>query len=339
MTGTTEADALSGCDLDGRFARWKLIDREDLALPGSRLRTCRVQTTDGATLILRTTHADGDEGTRLLLDNEIRALARLTRAFPDWRPRPFPALVGYAMDVPRPWALFGDYAGVPVRTAADRLLGAQLRDFMVNLFDALAHLSLVEVVHGRLGPDSVRVDGDRVQLVLFEDAAFTGEPAPLTGDRVQLVLFEDAAFTGERGRLGAAPAASRTDLVAAGHLLYEAFTGHPVRGGRPDLAEVPLLAARLGDLFTGTGPGPDAAEVLRRLGREDVPRLEGRDELDAGRAAFDLARRRKSPPKPPAPLPPPPSSRRRSSRTVALVAAAAALLVVAVLVVLIGVSA
>ncbi|WP_033263064.1 hypothetical protein [Amycolatopsis vancoresmycina] len=317
MTGTTEADALSGCDLDGRFARWKLIDREDLALPGSRLRTCRVQTTDGATLILRTTHADGDEGTRLLLDNEIRALARLTRAFPDWRPRPFPALVGYAMDVPRPWALFGDYAGVPVRTAADRLLGAQLRDFMVNLFDALAHLSLVEVVHGRLGPDSVRVDGDRVQLV----------------------LFEDAAFTGERGRLGAAPAASRTDLVAAGHLLYEAFTGHPVRGGRPDLAEVPLLAARLGDLFTGTGPGPDAAEVLRRLGREDVPRLEGRDELDAGRAAFDLARRRKSPPKPPAPLPPPPSSRRRSSRTVALVAAAAALLVVAVLVVLIGVSA
>jgi len=316
MTGTTEADSLSGCDLDGRSSRWKLIDRTEIHLPGSRLRTCRVQTTDGATLVLRTPYSAGDESSRMLLDNEIRALARLTRAFPGWRPRPFPALVGYAMDTLEPWALFHDYLGVPAREATDRLLGSDQRDFMVNVFDALAHLSQVEVVHGRLGLDSVRLDGDRIQLVLFEDAALVGEP--------------------DRRRTGRVT--PETDTHAAGCLLYEAFTGSPPRDGQPDLTEVPLLASRLGDLFTVSGPVPEATEVLRRLGREDFPRIEGADELEAGRAAFDVARERKRPRPQPAPAPPPPS--RRSSRLVVTLLSTAALLLVAVVcLVLIGVSA
>ncbi|MFF1609734.1 hypothetical protein ACFVYA_18315 [Amycolatopsis sp. NPDC058278] len=315
MSGTTEADSLSGCDLDGRPSRWKLINREEIHLPGSRLRTCRVQTTDGATLVLRSPYAAGDENSRMLLDNEIRALARLTRAFPDRRPRPFPALAGYAMDTLEPWALFHDYLGVPAREVTDRLLGADQRDFMVNVFDALAHLSLVEVVHGQLSLDSIRLDGDRIQLVLFEDAALVGEPDRRRGGRVT----------------------PETDARAAGCLLYEAFTGtRPA--GRPDLAEIPLLASRLGDLFTASGPVPEATEVLRRLGREDFPRIEGVDELEAGRAAFDVARERKRPK--PQPVPAPPAPPRRSSRVVVTLLSTAALLLVAVVwLVLIGVSA
>ncbi|MEU0534993.1 hypothetical protein [Amycolatopsis tolypomycina] len=276
MTETTDPRTLDGHDIDGRVSQWKITGAEPLPAAG-RLAATRVHLADGATYVLRSPRGRADEQARRALDNEIRVLARLTLAFGTWRPRPFPALIGYDMDSSEPWALVGDYRGIPAREATAALLGTGLMEFTGGLFEALAHLPLAEVVHGGIGLDTVYVSDGRIQLVSFDDAGLIGEPGPR--------------------RSG--PMAPDQDMLASGLLLYEVFTGTPASSTRPDLSDVPLLASQLPDLFAERRARPSAVAVMERLGRRDFPSVDGPDELDAGRAAFEEARRRKLPPEPP----------------------------------------
>lgn len=276
MTEIANSAELVGRDLDGRTTRITVTGGELVRLPGSALLTQRVRCADG-TVLLRRSLRDGSEDPALpLLDNEIRALARLNRAFRSSRGRPFPALVLYDMDSRDPWALVTEHRGRPARDAVGDLLGSGLIEFTADLFHAVAHLPLVELVHNRLDLDCLRLSGTAVQIVTFEHATLVGEP-----------------------RHGLPPADPADDVLAAGRAAFEAFTGHPLAGDPPGLAEVSLLAERLPAVFDPTpAKRPSAAAVLRRLGRTDLPEPSTSDNLRAGRAAFDRARRAKLPPEP-----------------------------------------
>ncbi|SMD27610.1 hypothetical protein [Kibdelosporangium aridum] len=274
MTEITESVVLVGRTLNGRPTRWEVKGDQLFTVPGSELVTQRVRTVDGTTLVRRSLPDEPDETKRLLLDNEIRALARLTHAFS--ATGPFPALVGYDMDSPDPWALTADWRGVPASEVVGGLLRAGLEQFAGSLFQAVAYLGMVEVAHNSLRMDTVYLDGTSPQIVTFEHAAFFGEPR-------------------DDGRGAARP---DDDVLAAGKVVHEAFTGVPVVGDHVDLAEVAWLGSQLPDVFGEPGARPSAIDVVRRLAPVSVPVLDVPDELRAGRAEFDEARKRKMPPQP-----------------------------------------
>ncbi|RSM69641.1 hypothetical protein DMH04_45810 [Kibdelosporangium aridum] len=274
MTEISESVVLVGRTLTGRTNSWEIKGDQLIAMPGSELVSQRVRTVDGTTLVRRSLPDELDDAKRLLLDNEIRALARLTHAFP--ATGPFPALVGYDMDSPDPWALTADWRGVPASDVVGGLLRAGLEQFAGSLFQAVAYLGTVEVVHTALRLDSLYLDGTSPQIVTFEHAAFFGEPR------------DD----------GRGPALAQHDVLAAGKVLYEAFTGVAAPPGRVDLADVAWLGARLPDVFGELNARPSAIDVVQRLGTGAVPVPAVHDELRAGRAEFDEARQRKMPPQP-----------------------------------------
>ncbi|MFL6118862.1 hypothetical protein, partial [Actinophytocola sp.] len=244
MTEIADAATLVGCDLAGRPSSWAVKADQLVDLPSSALVTQRVRLADGTTLVRRSLRDGASDPAFWSLDNEIRALARLTRAFPDEERSPFPVLVGYDVDGLDPWALVSDYRGRPAREAVSGLLSSGQLDVVTGLFDALARMALVEVAHHALGLGSIYLAGTTLSIVSFEHAAFFGEPPT--------------------GRSGAA-AGPADDLPDAGRLLYEVFTGEPARVERPDLSAVPLINARVADLFAEPHERPSAAEVLRRF--------------------------------------------------------------------------
>jgi hypothetical protein len=310
-----ESAELVGRGLDGRTTRTTVTGVELVRLPGSALLTQRVRCADGTVLLRRSLRDGSDDPALPLLDNEIRALARLNRAFRASRGRPFPALVAYDMDSRDPWALVTDHRGRPARDAVGDLLGSGLVEFTADLFHAVAHLPLVELVHHRLDLDCLRLSGTAVQIVTFEHATLVGEPRP-----------------GLPAADPADPAHPADDVLAAGRLAFEAFTGHPLAGDPPDLSEVSLLAARLPDVFDPIpARRPTAADVVRRLGRTDLPTPSTSDDLGAGRAAFDRARRAKLPPEPATPRPAATVSTKPTRRPGPAVLALSAVAVLAVL--------
>jgi hypothetical protein len=274
MTEITESAVLVGRTLDGRPGRWEVKGDQLIELPGSALITQRVRTTDNTTLVCRSLSTEHDDAKRRLLDNEIRALARLTKAFP--ASHSFPALVGYDMDSRDPWVLVAEYRGRPASEVVSGLLRDDLEQLAVNLFRAVAHLGLVEVAHNWLSTGSVYLARASLQIVSFEHAAFFGEP-------------KDG---------GSGTALPCGDILAAGKILYEAFTGARPLTDRPDLSDVSWLSSRLADVFAEPRGRPSAIDVMRRLGIADVPKVEVQDEMSAGRTAFDEARNRKLPPQP-----------------------------------------
>ncbi|GLZ39072.1 hypothetical protein [Actinokineospora sp. NBRC 105648] len=321
MTETTDLLALTGRDLDGRTTTWELKRDGAVNLPGSALFTQRVLDTDGTGLLLRRPRRGGDAAAHRGLDNEIRALARLSRAYPGGR-RPFPRLVGYDMDGAAPWALLEEPRGKPGRSATNGLFPSAHVDFAVSVLDAVAHAALVEVSINGLALDTLYVEGKSVQVVSFEHALLFGEPRPHQPDQT-----------------APGPASDQHDLLAAGKVLYEVFAGVPAQSDRPDLSELAMLASRLPDLFAPDGSRPSAVALLVQLGRVEVPAPVRGDHLDAGRAAFQAARGRKLPPTPAPPRragqPVPPARGPRPARLIA-VGLLCAVVLAAVLVLALG---
>jgi hypothetical protein len=279
VTEIAETAKLVGRDLAGQPATWEVKADQLMALPDSALVTQRVRAADGAMLVRRSLRAGSDDLALPLLDNEIRALARLSRAFPDGESRPFPALIGYDMDSRDPWALVSDYRGQPAGVAVSGLLSSGQLALVTGLFDALTRMALVEIAHNHLDLTSMYLAGTALSIVNFEHATLFGEPRP--------------------GRSGAATR-PQDDMADAGRLLYEVFTGEPAHNEWPDLSMVPLLNSRLPDLFAEPRQRPVAADVLRRfVAPANVPVLAIHDPLAAGHTAFDEARRKKHATEPP----------------------------------------
>ncbi|HEV8559477.1 MAG TPA: hypothetical protein VGR06_24310 [Actinophytocola sp.] len=293
MSEIAASATLVGRALDGRTKTWEIKADAPVDLPGSALVTQRVRVAPDDTMLVRRSLRRGSaDPAYVLLDNEIRALARLSRAFPNEWARPFPTLVGYDVDSREPWALVSDYRGQPAREAVTGLLGKGQIEFATRLLDALARLALVEVVHNRLSLDGMYLARTTLSIVNFEYATFFGEPPQ------------------NRSGRGARP---EDDLLDAGLLLYEVLTGEPAQSELPNLAEVPLLRSQLPDLFAELRLRPSAADALRRfVVPAEVPVLNGYDPLAAGRAAFDEARGKKYPAAPePAPVEVPGPVRRK----------------------------
>jgi hypothetical protein len=273
LTEIGDSAKLAGCDLHGRPASWEVKGDQVLEVPGSALITQRVRTADDRVMVCRSLSATSDDRSFTLLDNEIRALARLTIAFGGDPSAPYPELIGYDMDSSEPWALVGDHRGRPARDAVTGLLKDGLHELTIRVLDLLVRMAVVEVCHGKLSLSQFLLDGTELQLTGFEHAALYGEPR--------------VGFAGVAG--------PREDLVDAGRLLYEAYSGVPAHQGLMDRDEVPELYSLLPELFQERSePEPRAVDMLRRLVTPDrLPVAVTPDALRAGREAFDIARRRK----------------------------------------------
>jgi hypothetical protein len=221
-----------------------------------------------------------------LLDNEIRIGLHLVRRF---QSGPYPAelsqLVGYDVDVDEPFALFVPYEGEETVKVAGRLTLDQQREFQIGLARALWLLAESGVVHGRLGPDTVRWEDSsgRVQIVDFYRAVLSGEPRSQAGPS----SWNPPIEPGEDQR--ATPA---DDMWSAGALTYYAVTGRQ----RDATSHVPGLGLRgpLPGLLEGVfaaspAARPSATQLLRRL-RVPDPWLaddDGSPRFAAGQREFD----------------------------------------------------
>ncbi|WP_018682954.1 hypothetical protein [Actinokineospora enzanensis] len=310
MTGMSGLIKLVGRAPTGHTLTWEVKVDTALEHPGSGLRSHRVRTADGLVYVQRTPRGATTDRARALLDNEIRALARLTHAFPD-DPVPFPRLVGYDMDSADPWALVAEYRGKPARAVVGGLLDRTA--FTAGLFDAVAHATAVGVSLERLDLDALYVEGTAVQVVVFEHSALFDEPRP---DRRGFV-------------------SGQQDVLDAGKVLYEVYTGTRAQSDRPDLAGLSALRP-LADVFHREGERPDPRDVVERLGQSARRPAVPQSILD-GRAAFDLAHARKQPVEQPPPPPEPPAPPdNRTARVVIAVSLAVFAIAVAVLLILIG---
>jgi hypothetical protein len=263
-----------GRDINGQAREWRLQIGRRIDLPGSGLVTTTAELADGTPLVRRGLPADADShtGAERLLDNEIRSLVRLARAYPD-RADMFPGTVGYDIDAVAPFLLVSRYRGLPAAEVATTLLDAQRIKFAGNLFRALVRLADVGLVHGRLRLSSMHADGPDVQIVTWEQAAVIGERRP----------------DGEIAHPG-------DDVLAAARLLYEVFYGAPLH--KPDdLVNVPLLHSLLsGALDPDPARRPPADLLLERLGvapDPDTRPAELEKTLNSGRQRFEQIRQHK----------------------------------------------
>jgi hypothetical protein len=270
--GDNEYTSVVGKDPAGRTRNWLVRPVRQLSGLDSSLVTEIVQDHQEVEFVRKTLPEHGHKAAESLLDNEIRALVRLSQRYPDGSfPEQFPKLVGYNFDLAEPFVLMTRYARPMSDEGLRTLLTDERRIFMVNLFRALERLAAVDLVHGSVGLSSICWDGSVFQLV----------------------NFEHALSAGERLRSGAPPAHPGDDVLAAGHLVYQLTTGRrPSRRDEvPDLTgQPPAIAGLLRGLFASDpARRPSAVEVLDRLSATasrlkpvdvDTPMVEGRRRFD-----------------------------------------------------------
>ncbi|MEU8346428.1 hypothetical protein AB0C74_32435 [Spirillospora sp. NPDC048832] len=279
-----------------------------------------------------------------LLDAEILAGLRLARLC-DGGPYPgsVTRLIGYDADTAEPFALLEPPRGVAVATYAGTLPTDQRRRFQVGLLRAVRLLNAAGVAHRAIGPDTVRWDGDEVQITDFSHAAPIGSPRTVAGVPPWQAPEQRPRIPDgwERGVVG-----PNDDVWAAGRLIFHVLTGEEL-DDRDKLADRPELAELLAGVFGAPDRRPSAQALLGRLGEADAPPrpLPPDPAFLRGREQFFAQRHRKHPhtaeprpapaPEPPperrAPAPPPPGAAARRSPAGAWVlwAGIAALVVVA----------
>ncbi|MCS7477478.1 hypothetical protein ACFFQW_47280 [Umezawaea endophytica] len=278
MSGDQEV-VLHGRDAWGAPRTWRLRTTGTVEA-GSVLRTAEGKLNTGDRVVLRTlppASAVQPEISQVWLDNEIRAVTRTTRLYRAERPpAELPRLLGYQFDSDKPFALLTGYSSTGAATAVGRLLDSQRTEFTVSLLRALAHLDAVDLVHGNVGLPALRLDGSSVRLVNFEHAVLGGEPS----------------------RSGVWPPAHHgDDVLAAGRLLYEVYTGVPTTGdGHPSGTAVPWLRSLLSGVFADNPhERPSAVDLLRRVNAAAPAPSDDQDAaLHRGRARFDTVRSVKS---------------------------------------------
>lgn len=216
----------------------------------------------------RLTHPPGgrDWSRSDMLDNEIRIGLHLIRAFGEEHyPAELPRVIGFDIDADEPFMLLLPYPGEQAAAAAGRLKLDEERSFEASLFRALRLLEVAGVVHGRIGPATVRWDKATsvVQITDFSRATLAGEPRRRAGQRPWSVA-EQVAGTGL--------AETADDVWSAGQLVFHVATGRPVDpgGAAPNLS---VRGAALETLLAGVfGPAParpGGAELLGRLKQPD----------------------------------------------------------------------
>ncbi|GGU79744.1 hypothetical protein [Lentzea flava] len=273
----TNFDTLTGRDPAGRPAYWQVQTVDTAPGADSLLVTSRVKTHDGTTLLHRTLPDMANPVdlalAELLLDNEIRALTRLHARYAVPLPE-LPRLVGYDFDSAEPFVLLEPPAGRSVSGGLRTLLIDERRRFLIGLFRALAELAAVDLVHGSVGLSSLCWDGHTTQLINLEHTVNTGEAS-----RSSLSRNGGVAHPGD-------------DVLAAGRVVYELFTGKRVDlGDAPDLSSQPeVLAALLDGVFEARPDDrPTAVQVLERLNdRDPLPRpVDVAATMQAGYERFD----------------------------------------------------
>jgi hypothetical protein len=272
-------------DVTGTLQTTGLRPGDPVPVTGGLLPARYVTQPDGATLVQKWVP---EELGRLRpdaydrLDAEIRACAALGQRYGGPRyPAELPQLVGYNVDVAEPFVLLQPYLGDPVPER--RMEWEVLREFAAGLLRALQHTAEAGVVHGAIGPKTVRWNGTSVQLVDFERAQALGErrrPGGTSPERSPEQI----------GGLGTVD--PRDDVWAAGLLIWQLSLGPNTEGVQAP-AKVQTLLDRV---FAPTAiDRPTAGEVLMRVDRNRFdPMGSSPDELLApGRSAFDEALARK----------------------------------------------
>jgi serine/threonine protein kinase len=209
-----------------------------------------------------------------------------------------------------------------------------LREFAAGLLQALQHTAEAGVVHGAIGPSTVRWNGTSVQLVDFERAQALGERRRPGGSGPE----RSPEQVQGQGTVDA-----RDDVWAAGLLIWQLSLGPNTEGVQAP-AKVQTLLDRV---FAPTAVDrPSAREVLMRVDRNrlDLMGSSPDDLLAPGRSAFDEALARKRGDAIHQPEPPTRPTRldnarngvpARTSRTTVLLAVGVVVLIVAVVLVLV----
>ena len=281
-------------DVTGRLRDITLTDNSEFVSPGAALEQ-RIVLAQQKRLIRKfVSRQAGRRDPRLytLLDNEIRAGARLGQVYTEEYPPEIARLVAYNVDVEEPFALLRDYSGEPVVSAVKGFDEDQRRQFDLSLLRAVQLVGAAGVVHGAVNLNAIRWDGRRVQLVDFEWAERAGEPRRHGGPRPRTP--EQLAGTGLVD--------VRDDVWAAGRVVRRNHLGASADSSWPDRSRDPeRLRSLLSPVFDNPAEQrPHAVELLAKLRvRSPLPHREDPEEaFRAGRKEFDEAGLRKRGPQP-----------------------------------------
>lgn len=243
MTGTTIKLRLR--DLHGRPREVEVTDHGPFGSPGSALQQRLVSTAGNSFVVKSVPRAAGSRDSRLfdLLDNEIRAGARLGHVYARGYPPELARLAGYNVDVEEPFALLHAYAGKPVPEMS-RPDDHRRRRVQIGLFRALQLTAAAGVVHGAVTLRSLWWTGAGVQLVDFESAQLVGAT--------------------RRTAHGSGPIDVRDDVLSAGLVVRQLELGEssgPAGNGH----DPESLRILLKDVFQASAHRPSAEDMLRRL--------------------------------------------------------------------------
>jgi hypothetical protein len=243
VTGTTIELRLR--DLSGRPRVVEFADHGPSSSPGSALQQRLVGAGANQFVLKSVPREAGSRNGHLfdLLDNEIRAGARLGYVYAQQYPGELTRLAGYNMDVEEPFALFHAYPGKPVSELTG-LDDHRRRQLQVGLLRALQLTAAAGVVHGAVTPRSLW----------------------WTGTGVRLVDFESARWAGEHRRAGhePGPVDVRDDVLMAGRVIRHLVLGEASNQG--DLGRDPEgLRILLEGVFQPVAQRPYAEDLLRRL--------------------------------------------------------------------------
>jgi hypothetical protein len=247
-------------DVHGTLREIQLVDRGAFVTPGSALQQRLVVANDQRLVRKFVSRTAGSRNPRLydLLDNEVRAGARLGQVYADSYPADLPRLVAYNMDAEEPFVLLRSYPGLPAADQVKRFDDAERRQFQIGLLRALQLTAAAGVVHGAVDLTTVRWADGRLQLVDFESAERVGEPRRAeSGSRVRSP--EQSKGLGEVD--------VRDDLWAAGLLIRTLYTGAAANGSAPDRSHDPeRLRTLLDSVFDNPlGQRPSPADLLARI--------------------------------------------------------------------------
>jgi hypothetical protein len=316
----------------GTLGEKELEIRGDFVSPGSALDQRLVVVDHQLFLCKYVSRAAGERDPRLyaLLDNEIRAGARIGQVYGGHHPPELSSAVAYNLDDEEPFVLLRAYSGEPAASQVQQFDDATRRQFQIGLLRAVQLTAAAGVVHGAVSLDTVRWDGRQLQLVDFESAERVGDRR--RGGSSPARSPEQAAASGEVD--------ARDDLWAAGLLIRQLYVGGLTNGSRPDRGRDPeLLRTLLDPVFDNPiEHRPQPADLLRLLRVEStLPQLaDPEGGLHAGRAEFEKISTRKRGSAEPEPEPQPdmpaPTGRFRLSIPflTTMIVVAAAIIVLAV---------
>ncbi|WP_026412930.1 hypothetical protein [Actinomadura oligospora] len=273
-------------DGDPVTAETELVADEVPRAPGLCVQRVRLETAEGVFEGRLLRPATRSAASLRLLDNEILAGLRLHRRVGSLAGAEVAGLIGYDVAGTEPFALVEPCRGMPCGTEAGRLLPHDLRRFQASLVAGVRMLEAAGIAHRALGPETVRWDGDRVQITDLSRSALVGEPRVAGGPPPWRAPEQHPEQVDGH-------VTDRDDLWAVGRLVLFMATGE-----EPDISGAssaslahpfpPGLARLLDGVFGPPDRRPTVADMVCRVGATDpVPYgLEPNPALVQGRREF-----------------------------------------------------